>query len=656
MRRSPWPIAACALAALLVGRSAAQGPPPARLVYGGDSSAGPYESLDAAGRPRGFNVDLVRALGQGRGLAVEFRFGPWPQILRALEAGEVDLIGIAYTDERAQRYDMLAEIWTLRQAIFFPEGRRDPPRGLAQLGAETIAVPEGLYMHDFLAALPELQRPLLRPAASSVQQIELLRRAEVTAVAGNALLLNGAAARAGLRGLHEVPVKALSYQLAARKGRGAEFAWIPAALDSLRASGEHTRFVERHLSDPIALRRSWREFALPALIALGALGFGVAAAVAWNRSLRGQVQARTRELKQSLSLVQSALESTADGLLVVDRQGRVTAFNHRFATMWRLPAELLERRDHEALLAHVLDQLADPQRFLSRVRELYSDSALESNDILEFKDGRVFERYSLPQRLDGETVGRVWSFRDISARRRAEERGAQLTESMRRSERMAAMGTLVAGVAHEVRNPLFNLTSTLDVFETRLQPRPEDRRYLDTLRRELNRLAALMRELLDYGRPPELALRSGEVEDALREAVSFSEGLATLAQVRLRVEQDGRLPPVLMDRPRLVQALQNLIQNAVQHSPRGGEVVARAEREPNGGAVTCTVKDSGTGFQPEDLPHVFEPFFTRRRGGTGLGLSLVQRIVEQHGGSVVAANHPEGGALMTVRLPEERRA
>lgn len=629
-----------------------------RIVYGGDASAGPYEALDAEERPRGFNVDLVRALAQTVGVEVEFRFGPWPEILRMLDAGEVDLVSMAFTDARAERYDFLAETWTLRQAVFFPEDRPNPPRGLDQLGAETVATPEGLYMHDFLAALPEAQRPLLRPAASSVQQVELLRRREVTAVAGNALLLNAAAANAGLRGLHEVPVKALSYQLAARKDRRGTFAWISPALDALRASGEHTRFVERHLSAPVVRRWSWHDYWVPAAVLAGALGLGLAAARTWNRSLRSQVQLRTQELKQSLSLLRSALESTADGLLVVDRAGRVTAFNDRFLQMWRIPPPLAEKRDDEALLAHVLDQLKDQKQFLSRVRELYADPLRESSDVLEFKDGRVFERHSLPQRLDGETVGRVWNFRDITARRRNEAEQDRLQESVRRSATMAAVGALVAGVAHEVRNPLFNISATLDAFETHLPPdRPQDRRYLDTLHRELNRLGALMRELLDFARPPALTLRKGNVAEALRDAVAFSESLAALAHVRVRLKVDDALPQVLMDQVRLVQAFQNLIQNAVQHSPAGGEVgvSAREEREEGRRWVTCSVRDTGTGFRPEDLPHVFEPFFTRRRGGTGLGLSLVQRIVEQHGGSVVAANHAEGGALMTVRLAAEDR-
>ncbi|HVQ25002.1 MAG TPA: transporter substrate-binding domain-containing protein, partial [Planctomycetota bacterium] len=369
---------ACVAASLLAAAGAAETPLRARLVYGGDESAGPYEALDAQKNPRGFNVDLLRALAESSGREVEFRFGAWPAILRQLDAEEVDLVSMAYTDERALDYDFLAETWTLRQVVFFPEDRLSPPHGLDQLGGEMIAVPARLYMHDFLAGLPEAQRPLLRPVAGSAEQVALLRKREVTAVAGNELLLRRAAAQAGLYALGELPVKALSYQLATRKGRRAAFDWLPPALDRLRASGDHARFVERHLSAPVAARASWRDSAVPALIGLAALGLGLTAARAWNRSLRAQVQLRTRELKHNVSLLRSALESTADGLLVVDRAGQVTAFNDRFVQMWGVSRELSQTRAAAPLLGHMLGQLEDPDRFRARLRELGADPSCES--------------------------------------------------------------------------------------------------------------------------------------------------------------------------------------------------------------------------------------------------------------------------------------
>jgi diguanylate cyclase (GGDEF)-like protein len=145
---------------------------------------------------------------------------------------------------------------------------------------------------------------------------------------------------------------------------------------------------------------------------------GAAAFVHWLRE----------RLDRDVSLQQATIESTTDGILVVDGHGRWITFNNKFLGMWKMPRELAERGDDDAAIEFVLDQLVDPGRFIYKVRELYERPEAESYDELVFKDGRVLERYSQPQRIDGRAVGRVWSFRDVTDRRRFEERLQHLAD------------------------------------------------------------------------------------------------------------------------------------------------------------------------------------------------------------------------------------
>jgi signal transduction histidine kinase len=225
----------------------------------------------------------------------------------------------------------------------------------------------------------------------------------------------------------------------------------------------------------------------------------------------------------------------------------------------------------------------------------------------------------------------------------------RLQNAVRRGEQLSALGELVAGVAHEVRNPIFGMQITLDALESSVPADPDTVDLLGALRRWLDRLNRLMESLLAYGRNWSVDLKPGLLAEVLDQALEGTRDVARHAgtEVRATIEPSR---PVLMDATRLAHAFENLIINAIQHTDESRPLVELSAREEDG-FVECTIRDHGAGFAPEDLPRVFEPFYTRRRGGTGLGLAIVQRIIDEHGGTVHAGNADGDGALMSVRLP-----
>lgn len=230
---------------------------------------------------------------------------------------------------------------------------------------------------------------------------------------------------------------------------------------------------------------------------------------------------------------------------------------------------------------------------------------------------------------------------------------AELEASLRQSEMMSLLGSLVAGVAHEVRNPLFGISSILDAFETRFSDRTEYQRYTNVLRDEIGRLTVLMEELLEYGKPFRGDLYLVSMEEMITRSVRACQPAAEVGQVKLASSVEESLPKIRIDRRRLSKVFVNLIENAIQHSPSGSVVSVEAQKVMDGGYewVQCVIRDSGPGISAEDLPRIFEPFFSKRRGGTGLGLAIAHRIMQEHGGKMIAGNNPEGGACMIARFP-----
>ena len=259
------------------------------------------------------------------------------------------------------------------------------------------------------------------------------------------------------------------------------------------------------------------------------------------------------------------------------------------------------------------------------------------------KDGRAFWiEMNRRMAMIGGTPRMLVVARDVTQRR-------EMEEALRRSETMSMMGSLVAGVAHEVRNPLFGIAATVDAFAAEFGSGAGAAEYMEMLREDVARLSRLMHDLLDYGRPQKIAPHVQSIEPAIAEAIRVCAPRARELDIEITQKIEGPLPFVSIDSERVVVMLKNVVENALEFSRAGSSVALTAR---NGSShVVLTVTDHGPGFRSEDLPHIFEPFFTRRKGGSGLGLAIVQKIVNEHGGTIEARNGAEGGAVVEIRLP-----
>ena len=214
---------------------------------------------------------------------------------------------------------------------------------------------------------------------------------------------------------------------------------------------------------------------------------------------------------------------------------------------------------------------------------------------------------------------------------------------------MAAYGHLVAGVAHEVRHPIFALRAAAHLLSQKLAGSDQTKEELEILRRETERMNRLVDDLLELGRPRELSLEPCCVETLVQEALASLEGHPD-ANLRFVQSTDSNLPLVNVDRPALIQVLVNLIHNACRHAVGASRVTIGATIDPSGDGVVITVADDGCGISLEDQAQVFEPFVSGT-GGTGLGLAIASRLVSKHGGRLTVESIPGEHTTFTILLP-----
>jgi signal transduction histidine kinase len=222
-------------------------------------------------------------------------------------------------------------------------------------------------------------------------------------------------------------------------------------------------------------------------------------------------------------------------------------------------------------------------------------------------------------------------------------------EQLRRADRLSSLGELSAGLAHEIRNPLGSIEGAVQILRRTELPTETKNEFGDLAQKEINRLKGLLTNFLNFARPQTPKRVPTEPAELLTAVSRLAAETAKMSGVQVRVESGGVMPAVFVDPEQMTQVLLNLVINAVQAMPAGGEVVLRTVQ--TGESVILEVQDEGTGIALENLERVFDPFVTTRPNGTGLGLSIAYQIVSQHGGHITVRRNSERGMTFTVTIP-----
>jgi two-component system, sporulation sensor kinase E len=359
-----------------------------------------------------------------------------------------------------------------------------------------------------------------------------------------------------------------------------------------------------------------------------------------------EVQNYLFRLAQEKGFLERIFDALQEGVIVTDMQGKIQFLNSAAQQFFAV--------DDENVLGRPFTEVLRGLDWLS----LRSTEGTVSRDIeIFYPHHRFLNFYVTPLHLDDQQpgskvalqgmVGHVIILRDITEDRKTAERTIE-------SEKLSALTLLAAGVAHEIGNPLNSLNIHLQLIDRRLRRVPEEVRdsiqeLLDVAKGEIQRLDSIIQQFLRAIRPTSPQFVSADINEILKETVSFIRAEIQDRDILMEMELAPNLPKAEVDRDQLKQAFYNLIKNAVQAMRAGG--ILRIRSWWDDAYVSVTFADTGGGISPENMSKLFRPYYTTKAGGSGLGLLIVRRIVREHGGEIEIESNEGKGVQVTVHLP-----
>ena len=605
------------------------------LRIGGDNNYPPYEYVDTNGIYKGFNVDIIRAVAIELGLEIELIPTTWENAIELLKIGQIDAIqGMTVTPERDVAFDFTQEIVVNSQAIFVLSNTSYITE-LNDLEGKIVSIQAEDVTNEILAKVPGA---IVIEKINQQEAIQALLSGEVDAFVGNRLTGIYYTQRFGLTESIKIvgdPISTTMYSTAVRTGDYELLSLLDSGITELKNNGTYDKIYKKWFGEVIIdVNKKWKKLLSISLTALLISILIISLIYYWNKNLKVQVANRTMEIDQSNRFKGKVIDSIINGIIAFDEFFYVIQSNPLASDL--LEKDIVEGQSYQDLIGDIIPSEAIT---FAKSGNTWRNNLEWSFDSLSIK---YVDCSLIPINGPDKIEGFILLINDKT-------KEIELYNLAKHNDKMKALGELSAGVAHELRNPLTSIKAFIDLIPSKINDENFKKELVRIVPKEVNRLDDLVNSLLNYSKPKNPQPAIIQLDTLLTEVLTLLK--QKLNEKSIQVVVKGKDTYFYADESQIKQILINIILNSIDALDIKGKIEIESNNLET--MAVIIIRDNGSGIPKVLLTKLFDPFYTSKKTGYGIGLSITDRLIRDNKGDIKIDSDEGHGTTVTIILPIE---
>lgn len=612
------------------------------IIIGGDNYFPPFEYVDRNGVYRGFNVDIMRAIAIEMGIDIEIKLMPWHETVIQLQNKNIDAIqGMKYSETRDYLYDFSKPYLVSSQAIFVRENNKHIVN-LEDLQNKKVAVQKNDISVDVLSKMENIQ---IIETENQEMAIEKLINIEVDAYVGNRLTGLYIIQKNGFQKEIKIvgeEINPQNYCIAVSEGNHDLLKVFDEGLKRIKENGTYDKIYKKWFGQPIGPSYGYVKKIL--YFSFGVLLFLVLIIFVfyrWNHLLKIEVRKRTEELARESLFKEQTLNSIFSGLITFNDKGVILWANEKALRFLDCTsAELIGKHYRDTVVEKYFYEEDFQYVLQTGIEKMNKEKTIKSND-----ENRIFEYNLYPLVFSkGKIYGVTLTFKDITNEK-------LMREKIIVKDKLESLGRLVAGIAHEIRNPLTSIKTYIELIPLKYDIEEFRDKISQDVPREIERLNTIINNLLDYSRPKKPFKELFSIKESVTNITGFFHATIESKKINLEVDIEDDLY-IYIDKQQFTQIIINFLLNAIEAVENADKPLISISAQSIASQVHIIIEDNGYGIKEENINTVFEPFFTTKTNGTGLGLSISYQFIKENGGEVNIQSELGSGTKIDLIFPQ----